>query len=233
MLWRLQPGNPTLVIITMPLELRRMTEADAMSWTRVRHMAYYGPTHDVLHNGPMRESSLDGVAEDRKREMQQATHMWYWKVVDTDEAPGPYDPADNGGRTISISVWSMNNVGEIKMAPGFLPPELRLDALNSLFQPLRAAQERIMGTSRPYFKLNQLATHPEFEGRGAARLMLDWGLGKADAEGLVVYLDATERARPLYERRGFKVVQAVEWDRVPWGGEGKDCHSCMVREAGK
>lgn len=61
-------------------------------------------------------------------------------------------------------------------------------------------------------------------------MMLDWGLGKADEEGLVVYLDATEKARPLYESRGFKVMKVVEWDRVPWGGEGKDCHSCMVRE---
>ncbi|KAJ5059171.1 hypothetical protein J3E72DRAFT_400688, partial [Bipolaris maydis] len=215
----------------MPLQLRPMRADDALSWTRVRSTAYYGPTHDVLHNGPIRESSIRGAAEERKGELQkQAANMWYWKVVDTDAAPSPDDPADNGGRTIAVSVWSLNNVdgAEKTAAPGFLPPELRVDALGSLLQPLRAAQESIMGTEKPFFKLNQLATHPEYQGRGAAGMMLDWGLGKADAEGLAVYLDASEKARRLYERRGFQVVKAIEWEREPWGGEGKDCHSGLL-----
>jgi WD repeat-containing protein 48 len=115
--------------------------------------------------------------------------------------------------------------------PGFLPPELRLEPLGSLLGPLRAAQASIMGTSTPYFMLNQLATHPDHQGRGAAKMMLDWGMQKADEEELVTYLDSTVTGRPVYERRGFALVKALEWDRVPWGGEGKDWHGCMVRPA--
>lgn len=217
----------------MPLELRPMTADDALSWARVRSIAYYGPTHDVLHSGRIRESSLRGVAEAHKQVMQQPD-TWHWKVVDTDAAPSPDDPHDNGGRTIAVSVWAMENTASITradQAPGFVPPELRLDALSSLLGPLRAAQKAIMGSAPPYLKLRSLATHPEYQGRGAAGLMLDWGLDKADREGLAVYLDATQQARPLYERRGFNVVRVIEWDREPWGGQGHDCHSCMLRAA--
>jgi WD repeat-containing protein 48 len=228
----------------MPLELHPMTHTDTLSWTRVRAIAYYGPTHDLLHTGPISESSILGVAEDRKRELKKP-NTWHWKVVDTVLEPGTDDPPDNGGRTIAISVWSMRNVKaeeegskeassvpveKVDDTPGFLPPELRLDALSSLLRPLRAAQEEVMGTSSRYFMLNQLATHPDHQGRGAAKLMLDWGLKKADEDGLVTYLDATVIGKIVYEKRGFKLVKAVEWDRVPWGGEGKDWHGAMVRQ---
>ena len=228
----------------MPLRLDQMSVGDALSWTRVRALAYYGPTHDVLHSGPISEASIRGVAEARKRELKEA-NSWHWKVVDTELEPSADDPLDNGGRTIAVSVWSMHNVqtgrGEedneegsvpaekAEEAPDFLPPELRLDALGSLLGPLRAAQASIMGKSRRYFKLDQLATHPDHQGRGAATMMLDWGMHKADEEGVVTYLDSTMTGRPIYERRGFEVVKALEWDRVPWRGEGKDWHGCMVR----
>ena len=61
-------------------------------------------------------------------------------------------------------------------------------------------------------------------------MMLDWGLGKADEEELVLYLDASEMGRVVYEKRGFRLVRALEWDREPWGGQGKDWHGCMVRQ---
>ncbi|KAF1944449.1 hypothetical protein EJ02DRAFT_371250 [Clathrospora elynae] len=229
----------------MPLELRPMTPADTLSWTRIRALAYYGPTHDLLHTGPISESSIRGVAEDRKREFQKP-NTWYWKVVDTDLKPSDDDPSENGGKTIAISVWSMHNVKKeeeesnepavptekVNDKPGFMPPELRLDALGSLFAPFGAAREEIMGTDSQFLMLNTLATYPEHQGRGAARLLLDWGMKKADQEGLVSYLDASATGRPIYEKRGFRLVKSIEWDRVPWGGEGKDWHGCMVRKVG-
>lgn len=114
--------------------------------------------------------------------------------------------------------------------PTFLPPELRLDALSSIFDPLDEARDEIMGTGRPFFMLNSLATHPEHQGRGAGKLLLDWGVKKADGEGLVTYLDATQVAKPIYEKQGFHVKRVVEWDRKVWGGEGVDVHYCMIRQ---
>jgi len=229
----------------MPLELRKMNPEDTLSWIRIHSLAYYGPTHDVLHNGPISESSIRGVAEDKKRDLLKP-NTWHWKIVDTDLEPSADDAPDNGGRTIAISVWSMHIVkkGEEEEGSdepttnpavagdeelGFLPPELRLDALTSLFKPLRAAQKEIMGSSEAYFMLNSVATHPDYRGRGAARIMLDWGLKEADEKDLPTYLAATGLARPIYEKRGFVVVKGVKWDREPWGGEGRDIHWCMLR----
>ncbi|CAO2650710.1 Nn.00g020020.m01.CDS01 [Neocucurbitaria sp. VM-36] len=226
----------------MPFELHEITPADTLSWVRIRSLAYRGPTHDLLHSGPIRESSIHSVAEERKRDLEKP-NTWHWKIVDTDLQPSDDDPEDNGGRTIAIAVWSMHNVKQEGInessaipaeksddAPGFLPPELRLDALASLLEPIRAAQKEIMGTEEQYFMLNSFMTHPDQQGRGAARLLLDWGLKKADKEDLVIYLDATETGRPIYEKRGFKLMRATEWDRVPWGGQGMDWHGQMVRQ---
>ncbi|KAJ8110054.1 hypothetical protein OPT61_g6998 [Boeremia exigua] len=249
----------------MPLEVRPLRTVDSLSWNRTRALAYYGPTHDLLHNGPVSESSIRGLARDREREIGNP-NVWHWKVVDTDLAPSEDDPEDNGGRTIAIAVWKLMNApndhahqhtpkpgkNDHREAPvehasipaetgppasnelgprysSFLPPELRLDALMSLFDPLDAARDEIMGTEKPYFMLNSLATHPDHHRRGAAGLLLDWGTRKADNEGLVTYLDATQLARPIYAKRGFELKRTVEWDRKVWGGEGVDLHYCMVR----
>ncbi|KAF1841122.1 uncharacterized protein K460DRAFT_371114 [Cucurbitaria berberidis CBS 394.84] len=226
----------------MPLELHPITSNDTLSWVRIRSVAYYGPTHDLIHSGPVRETSIRSIAEDRKCDLKKP-NTWHWKIVDTSLDPSEDDPKDNGGRTIAIAVWSMHNVKRdgsndslsipVEKAddtPGFIPPEVRLDALGSLLDPLRAAQKDIMGKSEQYFMLNVFATHPDHQGRGAGRLLLDWGLNKADKEGLVTYLAATSTARPIYEKRGFKLVRITEWDRVPWGGQGKDLHAQMVRQ---
>ncbi|KAJ4342392.1 hypothetical protein N0V87_001010 [Didymella glomerata] len=189
---------------------------------------------------------MQGVAEDRKREIGK-TNVWHWKIIDTDLTPTKDDPEDNGGRTIAVAVWSMKNVNNGKHAsvpaetespsnnslgpryPSFLSPELRLEALASLFDPLDASRDEIMGTENPFFMLNSLATHPDHQGRGAGKLLLDWGVEKADDEQLVTYLDATQVAKPIYEKRGFEVRRVVEWDRTAWGGEGIDAHYSMVR----
>lgn len=111
----------------------------------------------------------------------------------------------------------------------FLPPELRLDVLADLFAPLRDAQKSITG-ERPYFMLNSLATHPDHRRRGAASMLLTWGINMADKWGLDTYLDATMMGMRLYERWGFELVRGVEWDRTKWGGEGVDWHGCMIRK---
>jgi GNAT superfamily N-acetyltransferase len=231
----------------MPLVLRPISTADTLSWTRIRAKAYLGPTHELIHSGPISEFSILKVAEGRKREVGKPNH-WQWKIVDTDLSPSPDDPPDNGGQTIAIAVWSRHNadstrehtVAEPTAVPTekpegtegekpFIPPEVRLEVLDALFTPLRKAQSEIMG-DRPYFMLNSFATHPDHHRKGAGTMLLNWGLDKADEEGWVTYLDTTTLARPIYEKRGFTVVTAFEFDRRPWGGEGMDWHGCMIRQ---
>ncbi|KAK7193561.1 hypothetical protein DPSP01_000116 [Paraphaeosphaeria sporulosa] len=225
----------------MPLILCPLTTADTLSWTRIRTIAYHGPLHTLTHTQPLSKSSILALAHARKTEIGKP-NAWHWKVVDTELSPGEDDPIDNRGRTIAIAIWSAHNVagpndtskssGEEKDA-SFVPPELRPDVLTAVLTPLRAAQDEIMGVSTPYLKLDSLATHPEHHQRGAGKMLLDWGVEKADAEDWKTYLDATPVGLKSYERVGFKIVREVRFDRGAWGGEGEDWWGCMVREVGR
>ena len=48
--------------------------------------------------------------------------------------------------------------------------------------------------------------HPTYQGRGGARLILDWGVRKAAEMGAEMWLDAFQYGRPVYERFGFTTV---------------------------
>lgn len=224
----------------MPLVLRHITPNDTLSWTRIRTLAYHGPLHTLTHKRPLSESSILALAQDRKRLIGEPS-TWHWIVVDTDLPPSESDPADNGGRTIAVAIWSAHNIGGPNDTPEncgkgqptpFVPPELRLEVLTAVLNPLRAAQDEIMGSSVPYLKLDSLATHPEHHRRGAGKILLDWGVGKADAEGWRTYLDATPVGLKSYERVGFMIMREVTFDRGEWGGQGEDWWACMVREVG-
>jgi GNAT superfamily N-acetyltransferase len=239
----------TLPSPNMPLVLRPMNANDTLSWTRIRTLAYHGPLHILTHKRPISESSILAVAEDRKKEIGKP-NTWQWKVVDTDLPPSEDDGPDNDGRTIAFAIWSAHNLAGQREGSGsgdegegvdsgqgpqiapFVPPELRLDMLTAVLNPLRAAQEEIMGSSIPYLKLDSLATHPEHCRRGAGKMLLVWGVGKADAEGWRTYLDATPVGLKSYERVGFRIEREVTFDREGWGGEGRDWWACMVREVG-
>lgn len=58
--------------------------------------------------------------------------------------------------------------------------------------------------------LEVMATHPECQRRGLASTVVQWACERADGEGVEVYLDASMKGRPLYERFGF----VAEVDRM-------------------
>lgn len=55
--------------------------------------------------------------------------------------------------------------------------------------------------------LNILFTIPEYRRRGAASLVMDWGVERADCMGLDVYIEASEGGKPLYEKYGFEAIE--------------------------
>lgn len=133
---------------------------------------------------------------------------------------------------MKISSESNKTDDKEKSDTPFTPPELRTDILNAVLTPLRSAQEDTMGTETPYLKLDTLATHPAHHRRGAAKMLLEWGVGKADEEGWRTYLDASPVGVKSYERVGFRIVKEVVFERGEWGGEGRDWWGVMVREVG-
>jgi GNAT superfamily N-acetyltransferase len=234
----------------MSLQLLPMTPSDTLSWTRIRTLAYQNPTHYLVHgNQPLSESSIQAGAHARKNEIGKP-NTWHWKIVDTELYRGDDDPEDNPGRTIAFAVWSLCNADNSgidlektnktdeeegttkrdKDNKHYVAPEVRLDMLTAIFTPMQEAQLEIMGTVKPFLMLNSLATHPEHHRRGAGGILLDWGLQKADQEGLETYLNASMVGRKMYEATGFELVKALWFDREKWGGEGKEWYGSMVRK---
>ncbi|KAF2656644.1 hypothetical protein K491DRAFT_560271, partial [Lophiostoma macrostomum CBS 122681] len=229
----------------MPLHLAPLTTSDCLSWVRIRALAYAGPTNLLVHNGqfPLSESSILGVANERKKEIGRP-NCFHFKIVDTDLPPAPDDPQDNGGRTIAVASWIACNIeldrdgrriegsnepiATTTQSPPFVPPELNTTILAAILTPLQQGKEEIMG-DRPYFMLITLSTHPEHQRRGAGSMLVKWGVDVADRLHVEAYLSTSIRGRLLYERFGFELVRGEEFDRTVWGGEGVDWHGHMMR----
>ncbi|KAJ0341486.1 hypothetical protein COL922a_002200 [Colletotrichum nupharicola] len=68
-------------------------------------------------------------------------------------------------------------------------------------------ERAVRNANRPHAFLNILFTIPEYRRRGAASLVTDWGVGRADCMGLDVYIEASEGGKPLYEKYGFEAIE--------------------------
>lgn len=61
----------------------------------------------------------------------------------------------------------------------------------------------------PNGHIDLLYVHPDFQGRGVASLLLRRLKGSAEACGLVrLFTEASITAKPFFERRGFRVIEA-------------------------
>jgi len=48
-----------------------------------------------------------------------------------------------------------------------------------------------------------LVTHPSHRGKGAAGMLIKWGIEQAERDRVPAYLEAGIRVKPFYERYGF------------------------------
>jgi len=60
--------------------------------------------------------------------------------------------------------------------------------------------------------LNFCFTHPKHRRRGVGKLLMEWGIQKADELGLPSYIEATDIGLKLYEAHGFKVEGEIDLD---------------------
>ncbi|KAN0099768.1 acyl-CoA N-acyltransferase [Hyaloscypha variabilis] len=67
-----------------------------------------------------------------------------------------------------------------------------------------------------YMVLQALATHPSSQGHGIGTKLVQWGVDKADSEGLVCWAHASPSGHFLYRNNGFEEVGRSEFDLGKW-----------------
>ena len=86
--------------------------------------------------------------------------------------------------------------------------------------------------SADYIKgLNFIATLPNHERRGAASLMINWGLERSKAENIPAALESTMNAAASYERLGFRPERNISTMLVGLKEDGQVVHyeeTCFV-----
>ena len=62
-------------------------------------------------------------------------------------------------------------------------------------------------------------------------MLLEEIMAEADNAGLEIYLEATDTAKPLYEKHGFKAITELRFDPGKYGvkGVGTERQTVMVR----
>ncbi|KAK6379967.1 uncharacterized protein PV06_00158 [Exophiala oligosperma] len=118
------------------------------------------------------------------------------------------DTALPGSPVIAYSRW----VDCDKDAP---PPEGpqypsggNVEVSKIFFPQLRKKRMEIM-KGREYWYLGLLCCSPSHQGRGAGRMLLEYGLGLVDKEGKEAYVEASPPGAPVYKKFGFKEVDKV------------------------
>ena len=136
--------------------------------------------------------------------------------------------ADDGA---AVAMW--DRVGVEVAAGGRDPwPQFRPRAGEQVWARLSAydAAVKAAGPARPYWYLGVLATHPDRQGEGLARAVLQPGIeaagAEADGDGWDCWLETSKpENKPFYAARGFTDVVPVSaldspatwWLRRPRG----------------
>ncbi|KAI9668291.1 MAG: hypothetical protein M1821_001111 [Bathelium mastoideum] len=94
---------------------------------------------------------------------------------------------------------------------------------------MNRARREIM-KDRPYIYLRGLAAKPAHHRKGAASMLLKWGIERSDGAGLPIYLESSKKGKPVYEKFGFEILRVLEIDLEKYGGNGVHRQWIMFRK---
>ncbi|KAF2090810.1 acyl-CoA N-acyltransferase [Saccharata proteae CBS 121410] len=231
----------------MSIKLEPMTPADVPDLVRFLLAAYYDTKGigGILYNAYPSPSSIEKMVALRTQDFEDPTAHHIKAVETSSPSPSTSDLSDSAPQitsspTIACARWNIHTTpvstssvqtsAAARTAANVIP-EVNLQALAALFDPMKAVRERLTA-GKPHVYLSSLLTDPAHGRKGAGTMLLRWGLERADEAGLETFLEATPMARGLYERWGFVVVERCGFELGGWGKEGEEgtvWHYCMVR----
>lgn len=121
----------------------------------------------------------------------------------------------DGGR--AVAVWTAPDMTD--PAAVFSPLADEFARLSGSRVEVMEASEAIMAQSRPAepcWFLGTVGVHPDHQGRGLARAVIEPGLERAAREGLPAFLEtSSENNVSIYQRLGFEVTASYD---LPFDG---------------
>ncbi|KAJ5611267.1 hypothetical protein N7510_007986 [Penicillium lagena] len=147
-------------------------------------------------------------AKQRSRFLGDPT-VRYMKVVDTGTVASPKNSI------ISIARWHFYPQGynfatqlhwELHALTPPPPSELNVSLHNYILSTRDEARSGWMEPNEPCWILMHMVTRESQRGRGAAKMLIRWGIEQAERDGVPAYLEAGVMGRPVYEKLGFKQV---------------------------
>ncbi|ROW07983.1 hypothetical protein VMCG_03596 [Cytospora schulzeri] len=195
-------------------KLLPMEEADLEEAARIE--IWGNPVNDMQKIVMERERTPAGHAklvERRRKVFREDPMTTFLKIVDP-----------TTGDIMAWATWyRYPAMTEEELARGPEPLEWPLP---QWYLPLMKYRYEVM-KGRPHYLLGMIVTAPEYRRRGAASLLVQWGIDKADEDGVEIYLEASEAGRPMYEKFGLHTLKVMDFDMAQLGYEGIDTHICM------
>lgn len=163
----------------------------------------------------------------QKRRFQEDPTVRFLKVVD--------DSPEGGGDIVAVARWHYYDGGyayereahwEVAplTAPGpagdsdYPPPNFNVRLHNHILSARDSFRERWIPKGKPCWILMHLVTRPSQRRKGAAGLLVRWGMERSRESGVPAYLEAGVQGKPVYEHFGF--VPVGEERRVGLEGLG-------------
>jgi ribosomal protein S18 acetylase RimI-like enzyme len=129
------------------------------------------------------------------------------------------------GQIIGLAKWNLFKTA----GPHFPWPtsgfaeDANVELLNWFFGCLDAKRNAFMvPRGKGYLYMALLAVDPKCQRMGVGRKLLEWGLEKADREGLECWIEASPAGKPLYEKVGWREVGFTDVELRRWGWTGEE-----------
>ncbi|KAI9035878.1 GNAT family N-acetyltransferase [Aspergillus affinis] len=218
------PTNPTI-------QIRYSTEHDAptlgaLNIASFKHQAYWAnvfPQPDPFSVLPLKHARALEKLTAPDTHVLSAVDL----ETDQDEVVGWARwtfPGDENG-TVDVSPQAKRKIEE---ARGMLPEGANRRIYELFFETLKVKRGVWLGEGD--LMLDFLATHPSSQGKGIGTKLLKWGMEYADERDARIYLEATMDGYPLYVKHGWRQVEELVLDFVPYGGHGTATYSLMIRD---
>ncbi|KAJ5116640.1 hypothetical protein N7456_000988 [Penicillium angulare] len=130
-------------------------------------------------------------------DMETRPYQKYLRVIDTASTDEQGRP-----RLAAFGKWDLAMPEERGRRFSWWCEDSPYQDCEDLIDGLEQERKRVMGDQKHYY-LDTVGTHPDYQRRGAASLIVKWGCDLADRNGVGAYVDASKEGAPLYQKFGF------------------------------